>query len=107
MADRDRTTGRSDWQSEERYWKDNFRNRPYVQKGREFDEYRPGYQYGVESASRYQGRSWNEAEPELRSGWDRYENKNESTWEQIKDSVRDAWNRVTGGDDHESRSHRS
>lgn len=99
MADRERSRGTTDWQSEERYWRDNYRSRPYAQEGREFDEFRPGYQYGFESANRHQGRSWNEAEPELRKGWDRYEGRNESTWDQIKDSVRDAWNRVTGDDD--------
>jgi hypothetical protein len=88
-----------DWTSEERYWRDNYRTRPYTSSSRDFDYYRPGYQYGVESANRVSGRTWEEAEPELRRGWDRYEGRGESKWEEIKDSVRDAWERLTGKDE--------
>ena len=58
--------------------------------------YRPGYRYGVESASRYPGRRWEEVETELQRDWDRYEHRAQSTWEQMKSAVRDAWDRVTG-----------
>ena len=88
-----------DWKSEERYWRDNYQTRPYASSSkRDFDFYRPGYQYGVESANRMQGRTWTEAEPELRRGWDRYEGRGESKWDEIKDSVRDAWERITSKD---------
>ncbi|HEU4564746.1 MAG TPA: hypothetical protein VFS05_08865 [Gemmatimonadaceae bacterium] len=85
------------WSDEDRYWRDNFRSRPYVTADRGYDYYEPGYRYGYESAVHYRGRSWNDVEPELRSGWDRYEHRGtaRSTWEDIKDSVRDAWNRIT------------
>jgi len=85
------------WDSEDAYWKTNYRNRPYASSaGQEYDFYRPGYRYGVESASRYQGRNWDEVESDLRSDWDRYEHRGQSTWEQMKSAVRDAWDRVTG-----------
>jgi hypothetical protein len=93
----------ADWSTEESYWRENYRNRPYTDENRDFDEYRPGYKYGTESARNMGDRSWDEAEPELRSGWDRYEERNESTWENIKDSVKDAWDRVTGSDDDSHR----
>lgn len=106
MTDRsaDRTTDRttrepgSSWNDESRWWRENWQSRPYVREGRRFEDYEPGYRYGFESASRQQGRSWDEAEPELRAGWDRYEHKGRSTWEEIKDSVRDAWEHLTGSD---------
>jgi hypothetical protein len=85
-----------DWASEESYWRENFRTRPYADETRGFDFYRPGYRYGYESAERLGRRPWEEAEPELRRDWDRYEGRGESTWEEIKDSVRDAWQRLTG-----------
>ena len=56
--------------------------------------YRPGYRYGCEAASRYQGRNWNDVEPELSSGWNSYEHRGTSTWEHVKHAVRDAWDRV-------------
>jgi hypothetical protein len=101
--------GRSGWQDEERYWRDNYQSRPYAEPNRGFDEFRPGYRYGYESAQRHRGRQWDEAEPELRAGWDRYEHRgdNRSTWDQIKDSVRDAWDRVSGDDDRDRDRQRS
>ena len=93
--------GSGDWNSEERWWQENYQSRPYARADRGFDFHRPGYRYGYESASRSGGRSWSEAENDLRSGWDKYEHRgtNKSTWEEIKDSVKDAWDRVTGDDD--------
>ncbi len=91
------TTGTTDigvWNTEERYWRDNFTSRPYARADRGFDYYRPAYRYGFESANRYPGKQWNDVESDLRSGWDRYEQRGESTWENIKDAVRDAWDRV-------------
>lgn len=102
MTDHKRQTG-SDWSTEKSYWRENYRNRPYTDENRGFEEYEPGYRYGYESADRMGNRPWHEAEPELRRGWDEYEDRNESTWDQIKDSVKDAWDRVTGSDDRSTR----
>ncbi|HEU4829997.1 MAG TPA: hypothetical protein VFT04_12455 [Gemmatimonadales bacterium] len=90
---------RSDWNTEERWWRDNFSSRPYARSGKDFDYYRGAYRYGFENAGRSPNRTWDEAEPELRSGWEKYEHRGQSTWEDIKDSVRDAWHRVTGKGD--------
>jgi hypothetical protein len=100
VRDTGRHSGSRNWEDEERFWRDNYTSRPYAAQDRQFDEFRPGYRYGFESAQRHTGRDWNEAEPELRAGWDRYEHRgdNRSTWDQIKDSVRDAWDRVSGSD---------
>jgi hypothetical protein len=102
MAEHDRM-GTRDWNSDENFWRENYRTRPYADESRGFEHYRPGYQYSYDSASRLGRRPWNEAEPELRSGWDRYEGRGESTWEQVKESVRDAWDRITGDDDDSTR----
>jgi hypothetical protein len=85
------------WDTEDTYWRDNFRSRPYV-LGDDYDRYRPAYRYGFESARHHVGRDWDDAELDLKTGWDRYEHRGElkSTWEDIKDAVRDAWDRVTG-----------
>jgi hypothetical protein len=82
------------WNTEDTYWRENWRARPYAQADRGFDYYQPGYRYGFESASKYRGRKWNDVESDLRSGWDKYEHRGQSTWEHMKDAVRDAWDRV-------------
>src|SRR5688500_1154971 len=90
-SDRDLSTGAarsgaSDWGTEELYWRDNWSTRPYASADRSFEYYRPAYQYGVESATRYRGREWNDVENDLRSGWDRFEGRSQNTWEDGKDA---------------------
>jgi hypothetical protein len=93
MADRNMF----DWNSEDEYWRKNYRTRPYASSGTyDYDYYQPGYRFGAESATRYSGRSWDEVETDLRRDWDRYEYRGQSTWDQIKSAARDAWDRVTG-----------
>lgn len=95
MAD---ITGRSSstWQDEDTYWRENYRTRPYA--GGQYDDWRPAYRFGYESANRYSGRSWDDVERDLEREWDTYEYRTDtrSTWQQVKDAARDAWNRVTG-----------
>ena len=88
---------RLDWSSEDTYWRENYRARPYATSGsQDYDAYRPGYRYGYEAANRYEGRNWNDVEADLSRSWNSYEHRGTSTWEQIKDAARDAWDRVTG-----------
>ncbi len=89
------STGR-DWNTDERYWEQNYGSRPYARADRSFDHYRGAYRYGHESANRHSGREWNDVEPDLRRGWDNYEHRGEhkSTWDEVKDAVKDAWHRV-------------
>ena len=94
MANQDTRLG---WDSEDAYWRTNYRNRPYASAAnRDYDYYRPGYRYGYDAADRYRDRSWNDVESDLQRDWNSYEHRGSSTWEQMKDAVRDAWDRVTG-----------
>jgi len=86
----------TDWEEEETYWRDNYRQRPYVNPGQNYESLRPAYRFGYDATDRYQGRSWNDVETDLQRDWNRYEHRGQSTWEQIKSAVRDAWDRVTG-----------
>ena len=92
MADR---TNPRDWNAEDSYWKENYRNRPYAGSN-DYSYYQPGYRYGYEAANKYQGREWNEIESDLQGGWNSYEHRGQSTWEHVKAAARDAWDRVTG-----------
>jgi hypothetical protein len=85
-----------DWNLDQQWWRENFRNRPYVSADRRFEDYEPGYRFGYESANRYRGKTWSDIEPRLRTDWDRFEGRGSSTWESMKDSVRDAWDSITG-----------
>jgi hypothetical protein len=85
-----------DWPSEEAYWRENYKRRPYVEANREYDFYGPGYRFGYEATERYPDKQWDDVEPNLRRDWDSYKYRGTSTWEQIKNAVRDAWDRITG-----------
>ena len=87
---------RADWKTEDTYWRDQFRRRPYFESGREYDFYAPAYRFGWDATERYHGRMWNDVEPDLERDWDRYEARGQSTWQQIKGAVKDAWDRVVG-----------
>lgn len=85
------------WGQEDLWWQENFASRSYA-VGRDYQELRPAYQYGFESASHYLGREWKDVETDLRSGWDKFEGKGPggARWENVKDAVKDAWHRITG-----------
>jgi hypothetical protein len=79
---------------EDAYWRDNFSSRPYA-SGATYDEYRPAYQYGWDSYSRYPGRRFDEVESDLSRDWDRTRGQSNLTWERAKHATKDAWNRVS------------
>lgn len=84
---------------EDSYWRENYRNRPYVLTGKPYEEYRSAYRYGWESASRpdYGNRRFEEVEGDLERGWDRAKGETKEKWFEIKDATRDAYNRARRG----------
>jgi hypothetical protein len=89
---------------EEEYWRRNYAGRPYVSPGAEYESYRPAYQYGWESYTRYEGRRFDEVEADLRREWEQRPERDLS-WDDARHAVRDAWDRVeqTGGPGRASR----
>ncbi|MDQ6892469.1 MAG: hypothetical protein M3167_07290 [Acidobacteriota bacterium] len=81
---------------ETEYWKKNFRDRPYYQRDKTFDDYEPAYRYGWESATRsdYTGRRFDEVESDLERGWDKTKGTTKHAWHEVREATRDAWNRV-------------
>lgn len=87
---------RSDRQrvEEERYWRENYASRPYVDRGAPYDTYAPAYRFGWESRDRYRGRAFDDAEQDLRRDWETRHAGSSLSWERAKEAVRDAWHRV-------------
>ena len=66
----------------------------YGATGRDFDAYRPAYEYGtaLRSDPRYRDYTWDRMEPEARRDWERrYPN---NAWADFKAAVRTAWENV-------------
>jgi hypothetical protein len=80
--------------AEDAYWAENYRSRPYVQEGTDYDHYRPAYRYGWESRGIYHGKSFDEVEPDLERGWTEQRGDSTLNWPQIREATRDAWNRA-------------
>jgi hypothetical protein len=78
---------------EDEYWRSAYATRPYVSSGADYDAYKPAYQYGWESYSRYQGRRFDEVESDLRRDWEGRRDRS-MPWDNARDAVRDAWHRV-------------
>jgi hypothetical protein len=92
MAD----TKYAQWNDEDKYWRQNFRSRPYASTGdRDYDYFQPGYRYGFESAQQFHDKQWHEVEPDLAKNWHAFQHRASATWEQVKDAARDAWERIT------------
>ncbi|HZN64239.1 MAG TPA: YsnF/AvaK domain-containing protein [Tepidisphaeraceae bacterium] len=83
--------------AEDAYWRENYKTRPYVQKGASYDTYAPAYRYGVESSQKFKGRQFDEVEVDLRKNWETTHGRSGMAWDSAKDAVRDAWTRVSSG----------
>jgi hypothetical protein len=83
-----------DWTTESKYWRNNYKSRPYTGAERDYEFYEPAYRYGFESANQYQGRSWSDVQADLERGWENYKLRGQLAWNEIKDAVRDAWDRA-------------
>ena len=79
---------------EDKYWRENFTQRPYYDKNTAYDEYQPAYQYGWESQPKYAGRSFEDVEPELGRHWQAANDRSTLTWNDAKHATRDAWKRI-------------
>ncbi|WP_435021436.1 hypothetical protein TA3x_002373 [Tundrisphaera sp. TA3] len=80
--------------TEDAYWRDAHRERPYAQAGTSYDHYRPAYQYGWESRGIHADKSFDEVEGDLGRDWDSRKGSSSLTWDHAKHAARDAWDRV-------------
>ena len=81
---------------ENRYWRENYKTRPYYRDGSTYEEYEPAYRYGWESAMRpeYQGRSFEDVESQLQTEWPQY-SSTPGRWEKTREASRDAYDRAS------------
>ncbi len=79
---------------EDKYWRDNYRTRPYVGADETYETYGPAYRYGWESRQKHQGKTWEQAEPELNRDWNTARGTSSLQWDRAKLATKDAWHRV-------------
>src|SRR5688500_13657548 len=76
--------------AEDNYWRDNYSSRPYIDSSASYDDYGPAYGYGVNSYSKYPGRSFDEVESDLSRDWDSSRGTSSLSWDRAKNASRDA-----------------
>jgi len=87
--------GRIDPTGETEYWRNEYANRPYIDRSYDYDnDYAPAYAYGNSVRAQYGDRRWDDSlEADIRQGWEAAKDKSRLKWEQAKDAVRDAFDR--------------
>jgi hypothetical protein len=79
---------------EDRYWRENYKARPYASGG-SYDDFGPAYAYGASSYGKYSGRKFDEVESELSRDWTSARGKSSLSWDRAKPATRDAWDRLS------------
>jgi uncharacterized protein YcfJ len=80
---------------ETEYWRTNYKTRPYVEPGHEFEVYEPAYRYGWEARTYHAGKDFDEVESDLGREWGKVRGKSSLEWNKAKHATRDAWDRLT------------
>jgi uncharacterized protein (TIGR02271 family) len=83
--------------TEDAYWRENYKTRPYFAKDRDYNDYAPAYRLGWESRSTSKYKTFDEAEPELRTRWERENAKTGLGWDKARLASKDAWDRIEQG----------
>jgi len=84
---------------EDAYWKENYLNEPYYDRGYTYDDYKGAYRTGYEGFSRYgrSGKRYEDVETDLRRDYERAHGSGRLGWEKAKSAVKAAWGRVEHG----------
>ena len=77
------------------YWREEHKNRDYIDKSRDFDrEYAAAYGYGLQGREKYAGRTWDDSESELQREWDSSRGTSTLEWDEARHAARDSWDRA-------------
>jgi hypothetical protein len=80
--------------TEDRWLRDNFTSRPYVEPGVPFEEYEPAYRYGGEAECRHGGCGFDQIEGELEQDWNSRMDERSMRWNRARDAVKDGYDRT-------------
>jgi hypothetical protein len=89
--------------TEDAYWSQNYKIRPYVEQGTTYDTYRPAYRHGIDAYSKYEGRKFEEIEPKLSKDWDDVRGDSKLPWSKAKFAAEDAYDRLYNHEDDKNR----
>ena len=81
---------------EDEYWRTNHATQPYVEPGRQYEDYQPAYRTGYEAYGRHaeNKKTFDEVEPELKSEYEKSHSTTGLAWDKAKPATRAAWDRA-------------
>jgi hypothetical protein len=79
--------------TEDNWLRENFKSRPYVEDGDDFEDYHPAFRYGAEAEAKYGDAGIDLMDEQLRSDWEASKDS-QMPWTKAKGAVHDAYNRT-------------
>jgi hypothetical protein len=77
---------------EDHWLRDNFKSRPYVDKGDQFEDFHPAYRYGALAESKYGDAGIDLMDEQLQRDWEASK-QNKMPWTKARGAVKDAYDR--------------
>ena len=79
--------------TEDSWLRDNFKSRPYVEEGDNYDDFHPAYCYGAMAEAKYGDAGIDLMDEQLQSDWEASK-ENKMPWTKAKGAVKDAYDRT-------------
>lgn len=76
------------------HFQNTYASTPYYVSGREWNDYRPAYQYSYDTYGQYRGQRFEDVEPQLERDWDSAKGQSRLAWNEAKGAVRDGWHHI-------------
>ncbi len=80
--------------TEDIYWSENYKTRPYVENDANYDAYGPAYRHGIDAYTKHQGHRFEDIEPKLSSDWEKVREDSTLPWDKARPAARDAYERL-------------
>ena len=86
-----------DADAEAAYWRNNYRDRPYVDPAASFDDYGPAFSHGVANFVKHRDRPFEDVEADLSLEWGTARGPSTLEWERAREASLDGWVRARDG----------
>ena len=87
---------------EDAYWRENYKERPYVTGDKDYGHYRPAYEFGWQSRAKLGDARWEDAQETLQRDWAQHNHSWALDWDAASPAIRDAWDRPLQAGDTQS-----
>lgn len=76
------------------HFETNYNKADYYTAERDWNDYKPAYQYGYDTYGQYQGKRFEDVENTLEQNWDATKANSRLAWNEARGAVRDGWHYI-------------